>query len=233
MLQRWFSRQRATGERLRPALEFEAVLAKRAHQSEKTAWWVAAAAFVVALIALGTLLALLPLKQTVPYLIYLDKATGITQVVDVATPSRITQDQMNARHWVRQHVLARERYVYKLLQEDYEFVMATASSEQQKAYGKQFEPGPRKKDAVLRDQVEERIKILSVHLSASQSGKATVRLSKETWHAGAVSAEKVESWIADVAYDWVGVKGWDEQSLLINPLGFRVLAYRLTLETLK
>ena len=68
---------------------------------------------------LATLVAVLPLKQTVPYLVYVDKATGVTQVVDVATPSRITQDEVHARHWVTRYVQARERYVYQLLQDDY------------------------------------------------------------------------------------------------------------------
>ena len=36
--------------------------------------------------------------------------------------------------------------------------------------------------------------------------------------------------VADLAFDWASVRGWDAQALLVNPLGFRVNAYRVTPE---
>lgn len=212
------------------AVEFETLLAHQARRSQQRAWWVAAAASVFALLALGTLLALLPLKQTVPYLVYVDKATGVTQVVDVATPTRITQDEVHARHWVTRYVQARERYVYKLLQDDYDFVMATSGPDQQKEFSRLYEPGPAKKDALLRDRVEERIQIISPQLTPGQTGRASIRFRKETWRTGNREPEKVEVFVADLAFDWASVRGWDAQALLVNPLGFRVNAYRVTPE---
>lgn len=178
-----------------------------------------------------TLVLLLPLKQTVPYLVYLDKATGVTQVADVMTPSRITQDQANARHWVYRYVLARERYVYKLLQADLEFAVALSTPEQSKELIRPYEEGPQKKDVLLKDRVEERVRVLSV--SITSEGKATARFIKETFSAGITTPEKSESFIADIAFEWTGANGWTEANLLVNPLGFKVSAYRTTLESLK
>lgn len=206
------------------------MLAQQARRSQQRAWWVAAAAAAFALLALATLVAVLPLKQTVPYLVYIDKATGATQVVDVATPTRITQDELHARHWIVRYVQARERYVYKLLQDDYDFVMATSGVEQQKEFARIYAPGPDKKDQVLRDQVEERVQVIAPQLVPGQTGRASVRLRKETWRAGSREPEKVEIYVADLAFDWASVKGWDPQALLVNPLGFRVTAYRVTRE---
>ena len=79
------------------AIEFEAQLARDAYASKRLAWVVAFCSLLLAGLAITALILLLPLKQTVPYLTYVDKATGVTQVVDVATVSKITQDEVNAR----------------------------------------------------------------------------------------------------------------------------------------
>lgn len=226
----FFKKNSKTVQAAQPAIEFEAQIALSAQSSKRTAWFVAAASLFLAGLTVIAIIAMLPLKQTVPYLIYVDKTTGITQVVDVATPSKITQDEVNAKHWVTRYVQSRERYIYQLLQEDYDFVMATSDSAQQKVFVKVFEPGPNKKDAVLRDQVEERIRIASVQLAPGQAGRATVRYIKETYRAGARDPEKTETLIADLAYGWAPVGAWTEMNRLLNPLGFRVVAYRVTPE---
>lgn len=212
------------------AIEFEAQLARDAYASKRLAWIVAFCSLLLAGLAITALILLLPLKQTVPYLTYVDKATGVTQVVDVATVSKITQDEVNARHWVGRYVQTRERYVYQLLQDDYDFVMATTDPVQQKTYAAIYESGPNKKDVVLRDQTEERIRVTAVQLSPSQTGRASVRYVKETFRSGSRVADKTEAFIADMAFAWGGNGQWTEGALLINPLGFRVTAYRVTAE---
>jgi type IV secretory pathway component VirB8 len=211
-------------------IEFEAQLARDAYASKRLAWLVAFCSLLLAGLAITALILLLPLKQTVPYLTYVDKNTGVTQVVDVATISKITQDDVNVKHWVGRYVQTRERYVYQLLQDDYDFVMATTDPSQQKAYAAIYEVGPNKKDAVLRDQQEERVRITAVQLSPSQTGRASVRYVKETFKAGSRAPDKTEAYIVDLAFTWGSNGQWTERSLLINPLGFRVTAYRVTAE---
>lgn len=213
-----------------PAVEFEAQLALEAYASKRLAWIVAFCSFFLAGLSVTALILLLPLKQTVPYLNYVDKETGVTQVVEVATLSMVTQDEVNARHWVGRYVQTRERYVYQLLQDDYNFVLATTDSGQQKSYSAIYENGPNKKDAVLRDQTEERIRVTAVQLSPSQTGRASVRYVKETFRAGSRAPDKTERFIADLAFTWGDTGQWTERTLLINPLGFRVTAYRVTTE---
>lgn len=211
------------------SVEFEALLASDARSSKRIAWSVAFGCLVVAALAVAAVIVMLPLKQTVPYMIYVDKATGITQVVDVATPSKITLDEVNAKHWVSRYLQTRERYVYQLLQEDYDFVMSTSDANQQSIYAKIYEL-PNKKDDILRAQVEERIKVITVQLSPGQTGRATVRYIKETYRAGARFPEKSETLICDMAFSWTPVSAWTEKSRLTNPLGFRTTAYRVTPE---
>jgi type IV secretion system protein VirB8 len=212
------------------AIEFEAQLAQKADQSKRVAWIIAFSGLFISSLSITALILLLPLKQTVPYLTYVDKTTGVTQVVDVATVSKITQDEVNAKHWVGRYVQTRERYVYQLLQDDYDFVIATTDPAQQKSYSAIYELGPNKKDAVLRDQVEERVRITAVQLSPSQTGRASVRYVKDTLRSGSRSPDKSEAFIVDLAFAWSGNGQWTEKALLLNPLGFRVTAYRVTPE---
>jgi type IV secretion system protein VirB8 len=212
------------------AIDFEAQLAQNANQSKRIAWAIASCCMALTGLAITALILLIPLKQTVPYLTYVDKDTGVTQVVEVATVSKITQDEVNAKHWVGRYAQTRERYVYQLLQDDYDFIVATTDVSQQKAYSAIYQAGPNKKDALLRDQVEERIRVVTVQLSPSQTGRASVRYVKDTYRAGSRAAEKSEAFVADMAFEWSGNGQWTEKSLLINPLGFRVTAYRVTPE---
>lgn len=223
-------RKKGQPQTAEPAIEFEAQLALQAHRSKRVAWAIAVAAFVVAVLALSAVNALIPLKQTVPYLIYVDKASGLTQVVDVANPSKITSDEVNAKHWVARYVQTRERYLYQLLQDDFDFSIATSDAAIGKEYARIYQPGPNKKDQLLRDQVEERIRITAVQLSPSQTGRATVRYLRETIRAGSREPDKVENFIADLAFRWSPTGQWTERNRLINPLGFTVTAYRTTAE---
>lgn len=213
-----------------PPIEFESQIAKQALDSKRIAWYVAAAGFTFALGELIAIVVMLPLKQVVPYLIYVDKNTGVTQVVDVATPARITSDELNARHWAERYVLARERYIYQILQEDFDFVIATSSDVQQKEYRHLFDPGPQKKDVLFRDQIEERIRITNVQVAPGQTGRATVRYIKETYRTGSRDPDKIEGFICDLAFYWSGTGKWSDKSILTNPFGFKVTAYRTTPE---
>jgi len=210
-------------------LSFETEIARRSYISERVAWIVATVASVLALIAVVGIVVMLPLKQSLPYYIYVDRQTGATQAVVVNDAQTITTNEAVARYWVSRYVMARERYVYRLQQEDYDQVMVTSSEVVGKEYAKDYE-GPNAKTEVLRDGVEERIKILSVQLSAGTTGRATVRFQKVTWQAGHTEPSKVETFTADIAFSWVSVTGWSTRDLLANPMGFAVTAYRTTPE---
>jgi len=54
---------------------------RRDQQARRTAWTVAAVAVLVASIAVTAILAMLPLRRVEPYVIRVDNATGIVDVV--------------------------------------------------------------------------------------------------------------------------------------------------------
>ena len=212
-----------------PGLSFEAVIAHRAAQSERRAWVIAAAATLIALIAVVAVVLMTPLKQVVPHLIYIDKDTGVTQVVSVVDTRTLSNDDVNARYWLARYVRARESYVYKLLQDDYDLTMALSAPTVGGEFSSIYE-GPNNKSTRLLDAVEERVHIISAEPTPGATGRATVRFEKTTWRVGLRQPEKTQTFLADMAFEWRPITGWDVRDLLINPLGFTVTAYRATPE---
>jgi type IV secretion system protein VirB8 len=211
-------------------LSYEADIARRSYWSERLAWIIAFAGLGLAGLGLGAVWVMLPLKQTIPYYVYVDKETGIQQAVVVDNPTEITTNEAVIRYWLAKYVSTRERYLYRLLQDDFEFVMSTSASAVATEYARQYEDGPNKKDAVLKDGVEERINILNTQVTPGAIGRGTVRYQKITWRVGMREPDSVRTYVADVAFDWVSVRDWNTRDLLKNPMGFVVVGYRSTQE---
>lgn len=214
---------------LSPGLAFEAVLAHRSYRSEKIAWAIAICAIVLATISGSALLVMLPLKQTAAYVVTVDKNTGASQVVSAVDARQITNNEVNAQYWMARYVSARESYLYKILQSDYDVVMALSSQNVGAAYSAQFE-GPNSKATKFGDSAEDRIRIISVQPTPGQYGRGTVRFEKTSWNSARQPTRPAEVFQADLAFEWLNITGWDTRDLLINPLGFSVSAYRVTPE---
>jgi type IV secretory pathway component VirB8 len=211
------------------ALTFEADISLRSHKSERRAWILAATFALIAILAVAAVVLMIPLKQTVPYYVYVNKETGVTQAVVVNDSVTITQNEAVARYWLARYVSTRERYVYRLQQEDFDAVIATSMPGVAKEYSLPYE-GNNNRAELLKETIEERINILSVQVTPGTRGRGTVRFQKITWRAGMREPESVKTYVADIAYDFVSATGWGTKDLLLNPMGFVVLAYRATQE---
>ncbi len=211
-----------------PEIEFEARLAQDEHRKVTTLAWITAGSLLIAMISTASVLSLLPLQRTVPFMVYVDQS-GVTQVAQVIEPSIMTANEVVARHFVAKYVTTRERYLYQLLQDDVNFILATTAAPIAGEYSSQFE-GPNRKDVQVGDRTEEKIRLISVVLSPSTTGRATVRFVRETWTTGSRSMQKSERFVVDMAYGWEKVDGWFDNTLQLNPLGFTVTAYRVSPE---
>lgn len=211
------------------ALSFEVDISRRSYQSERIAWLVAAGAFIIASLAVIAVCMMVPLKQTVPYYIYVDKETGATQAVVLNDPQTISSNEAVSRYWLSRYIQARERYVYRLQQEDFNFVVATSGESIGRDYALQYEE-PNNKATRLKESLEERIVILSVQLTPGATGRGTVRFKKIVWKQGQREPDSTTTYVADVAFDWKSTSGWGTNDLLLNPMGFAVVGYRATQE---
>jgi type IV secretion system protein VirB8 len=211
------------------ALSFEADIAQRSYKSERTAWALVGVFAVISAMAVGAVLMMTPLKQTMPYFVYVDKETGVTQAVVVNDRISITANEAVVRYWLGRYVSARERYVYRLQQEDYDFVMATSATPVAQEYSYPY-TGPTNRADLLKETIEERINILSVQVTPGVTGRGTVRYQKIIWRAGMREPESVKTYVADIAFDWIAPTNWSTKDLLVNPMGFAVMGYRTTQE---
>src|SRR5262245_49761082 len=94
--------------------------------SRRRAWMIAGASLGVAVLSLAALVLVLPLKETVPYVITKDAQTGFVEVAQAAG-TELRQDEALAQFHLVRYVSARESYDPQDLQTSYELVYALSS----------------------------------------------------------------------------------------------------------
>ena len=133
------------------------------------------------------------------------------------------------KHFATRYVLARESYVFKLLQLDYDTVLALSTDELGREYARQYE-GPNARDKRLGPYGEIRIEVRSVTLARDAVGaKAVVRFEK-TFRRGEGDPGRSETFVATMTFHYQPSMLGTERDLISNPLGFRVTTYRVDAE---
>lgn len=204
-----------------PKLSWEEDVVLHERQSRILAWRVAAVSAALLVVMTICLALLIPLKQAIPYVITVDKQTGEAQL---ASTSRkfVGQSDLTHKYWIREYVVARERYIYKLLQHDYDTVRVLADTPLWRDYSAQFE-GANAIDKKIGDAVEAIPSILSIVLHADNT--ATVRydlLKRDTKQNNQSSTSRR---IATLKFMYQPKTFAKESDLIANPLGFTVTAY--------
>lgn len=228
----------ATADRVRPqevarvmkqGQSWEADRETQRLKSERRAWMVAGVATSVAVLALVAVVSMLPLKTTVPYILYVDKVNGNTEIVNAINEREVGYRELNEKHWSSKYVVSRESYMYTLLQYDYDTVLALSSDDVGRTYAKQFE-GDGAKDKKLGPGTEERVKIISVVIPPDNAGKAVIRFEKSIKRTNAEQFDPPQTYVATMAYEFKPTMRGREKDLLQNPLGFKVTSYRVDIE---
>lgn len=202
----------------------------RLRVERNAAFWVAGAA-TVSMTAMAIAVAvMIPLKQTVPYLIEVNKATGEAQVIDAVNRRSVDYDELNAKYWAAKYVVARESYFFTLLQTDYDSVFAMSTTDVASQYNRMFEGGTNKQQ-VLGAATEERIEVLSITLEKGTPGvnldRAVIRFKKTTRQVDRGFDVGTGQYVSTLSYRWVPNRTGKEVDLLRNPLGFEVVGYRV------
>lgn len=204
----------------------------RLERSERRAWRVAGASLIVAIACALALASLAPFKTIVPYVISVDRATGNTEVMSTADVRGVSHQQLNDKHWAARYVVARESYLWKLLQHDYDTVLALSADEVGREYAKLYD-GPQARDKKYGPNTDMRIEVLSVTLPPDEVGKAVVRFEKRVRRMESDNAEPPQTYVSTLAYEYKGSMLGKERQLIMNPLGYRVTAYRVDSETIE
>jgi type IV secretion system protein VirB8 len=208
----------------RHVLDTEASLMDLTERSERRAWHVAYVACGVAALCAAGLAIMAPFYRVVPLPIEVDRRTGQAQVIDVLDAKHVHTGEIQDKHWVDVYVQARERYVWGLLQMDYDSVL-NMSDDAVARYYKQIYSGPDALDRQLGPDAERHIRILSTTLPPDDPGHAVVHIERTTRKHGIDNAEPPTRFVITLAYTYRPPVFTRESLAIDNPFGFKVTAY--------
>jgi type IV secretion system protein VirB8 len=207
------------------AASWEADRADMQRRSARTAWWVAGAGWICAITTAIALMLLTPLKSVEPFLIRVDRTTGVVDVVPVYT-GHATLSETVTRYFLTHYVSICERFNFATAESDYKECGAFQTPKENAAWYERWNPAnPHSPLNVHKDGSTVSVQVEAVSFFKRADGVtnlAQVRyLTIEREGSGAPAHD--EHWIATVEYAY-GHPSADPSVRLLNPLGFKVVS---------
>ena len=218
--------EKATGTLPPPdALSFEAFRIDLVRASERKAWRVAAGAALAALFEAAAIATLCPLKTTVPYVVEVDRTTGMSTILPIANTREIPASDAQDKYWLGQYVLARESYDYRTLENDFMKTRELSVPTVFEPYASQFGDGKETLEKRWGDSRRAVVTLTSV--VPSGDGIATVRFTKRIVDTSGNQELSSARYTATIGYEYHPEFRATESSRLVNPFGFKVTSYRV------
>jgi type IV secretion system protein VirB8 len=209
------------------AIAWDADRVAMKERSMRLAWRVAALSCLVTLLAIVTLLVLMPLKRVDPYLIRVDSSTGLVDVVpvfsgDTPMPETVT------RYFLDHYVTTCERFNFSTAESDYEECGAFHNPQRNQAwYAAWAKTNPNSPLNLYKDGTTVRAQVTSVSFFTRADGVgdlAQVRYVKARRQSGTAEEERTH-WIATLRFAYAKPAA-EAATRRWNPLGFKVLDFR-------
>ncbi len=221
------------------SINFEATLTETFRKSERRAWMVAMGAVAIALLMGIGMMMMLPLKEKVPYLVMADPYTGtstLSKITDDFSTRGITTNEALSKSNVAHFLIARESYDWDLFgRRDWNTFFSMADANVAKNFRNLFEAdNPRNPDKLYGQSQSVRVKIKSLVLIANNRGVitgATVRFDRLIIDKSQARIVGADANVATMAFEYRNNLAMAEELRVENPLGFRVLSYRVDPET--
>ena len=208
------------------ALDWEASRIQQIEKSERRAWSVVLLeAGVIGALAVAIAL-MLPLKETQPYVLKVDKSTGTTEIMTVANVKDVGYEDTQDKYWLNQYIRSRETYDWRTVENDYIKTREMSDDNVFLLYSKMFE-GANSLEKKIGDKKRIITEIQSV--VPNGNGIATVRFIKK--QIDNQTGEEVKSLCtATMGYEYHPEFKVKEENRLVNPFGFKVTSYRVDAE---
>ncbi len=212
------------------AASWDADRAAASDRSVRTAWRVAAGACVLTAVAIFALMLLMPLKRVDPFVIRVDNATGVVDVVPVFA-GQATMPEVVTRYFLDHYLTVCERFNFSTAESDYEECSsfhAPARHQQWMTLWDRSNP-----DSPLnryKDGSSVRAQVSSITFFKRGSGAedlAQVRYVKALRTGN--GNERRSYWIATIQYVY-GAPSKDPRMRRWNPLGFKIVDIRTEAE---
>jgi len=196
----------------------------------KIAFIVAAVMAVITLLAISALAVMSPLKETIPYLLRVDNATGHTDILRPMEDAKsTTYGEVLDRYWLKIFITARNGYEWESVQNNFNIVKLMANANVFTAYTLYVtgEESPvnifsDKKIIEISDQ-----QVTFLPKISKESNIAQIRFTRKVKTIGGLPATGYEPtlWTATVTFDYKAeIKTAEDRDL--NPLAFRITSYR-------
>jgi type IV secretion system protein VirB8 len=209
------------------AASWDADRVRQGRRTVRLALGVAGAGWLAVLFLCAALVFLMPLKRVEPFVVRVDNATGIVDVVPVYA-GRSGVPEAVTRYLLTHYVTVCERFNFSTAESDYEECGAFHSAQRNQAWYALWNPtNPSSPLNVYKDGTTVRAQVTSVSFFKRGSGVgdlAQVRYVKAKRSAGS-AAEETTHWIATLQYAYADpstdpkVRGW-------NPLGFKIVDFK-------
>lgn len=211
------------------AISYVASIRYLVEKSNKRAWLIAIISAIIAFASIIAVALMTPLKQAIPYVIRVDNTTGMVDIITSVNEAEFTSNEALDKYFTSQYVKIREGYYYNILTQDYTLTQIYSSPQVAQDYVKIYE-GANARQEILKANNEVSIDINSVVLSESAGVKtATIRFNATTNFINANSSNEVQTMakVATLSYEFSPATLTTEDERLKNPLGFKVLTYRI------
>jgi type IV secretion system protein VirB8 len=197
-------------------------------RSRRTAWIIAGIAVGIAAIQAVALVVLVPLKQTMPYTITVDRETGYVQTTRGVNLGTLSETEAVAQSFVVQYVLARETFDAADYREQYRKTLAWSQGSAETEYKRDWDQSnPNGIQSRVSPNTRIQVTVKSVTILGPRS--AMIRFDTERSEGGGMPGMR-QPWVASVVYSFSG-KPINEQDRYLNPLGFQISSYRREAET--
>lgn len=191
-------------------------------RSRRLAWTVAAGAGLLAIVAVGAVAALTPLKTVEPYVVRVDRATGAVEVMSGLKGGRdLTYEEAVTKAFLATYVRARETWLPPAAEANFRQVSIMSTPAEQARWADAFRPtNPASPQVVYGPAAEAQVEVRAISFVAPKV--ANVRFHRVVRQGG----QTLQSdWIATLAFAYTRAP-MAEADRLRNPLGFQVTSYR-------
>jgi len=213
-------------EYFRAAADWDRDRAAQSARSARIAWRIAAAGWTCALLCAAALTLLMPLKRVEPFVIRVDRSTGVVDLVPVYA-GEARMDEAVTRYFLAHYVTVCERFNFATAERDYEECSAFHTAQRnQRWYAQWSRTNPVSPLNLHKDGSTVRVQVKSISFFKRTSGVsdlAQVRYSKIE-RQGPDAIERHTPWIATIQYAYAtpskqpGLRQW-------NPLGFKIVEF--------
>ena len=204
-------------------LDWESNTIDLIQQSERRAWTVAKTAsigFVLSVVAIGLLM---PLKETRPYVMRVDKTTGAIDLVTSVRGKDVSNDEVQDKYFVNQLILNKEGYDWHTLKNSYLITQELSSPEVFKPHELLYQ-GNNAPNKIYGDKFMITPQVTSITIQDNDT--ATVRFAKSK--IDVASGQEIErtNWVATIGFKYSPEILATETQRLINPFGFTAVSYQ-------